>query len=169
MSSNPAPVNQEPWWKGTRGEWLVIAQAVLMCLVFLGPRTLFGHPSWQFPFPQECRVVGGVMALLGAGLFVAGLVGLGSALTPLPYPKDGAKLVQTGPYALVRHPIYSGGLFLAFGWALAVHGWLTLGYAAALFVLLDVKSRREEKWLMGKFPEYAAYRQRVCRLIPFIY
>ena len=34
---------------------------------------------------------------------------------------------------MVRHPMYSGGLVLALGWALFVRGWLTLGYVAALF------------------------------------
>jgi protein-S-isoprenylcysteine O-methyltransferase Ste14 len=36
-------------------------------------------------------------------------------------------------------------------------------------VLLEVKSRREERWLREKFPEYAAYQRRVRRLIPFLY
>ncbi|MBM4118604.1 isoprenylcysteine carboxylmethyltransferase family protein, partial [bacterium] len=48
-------------------------------------------------------------------------------------------------------------------------GWLTLGYVLALFLLLDHKSRREERWLVAKHPEYAAYKKRVRRLIPFIY
>ncbi len=42
-------------------------------------------------------------------------------------------------------------------------------YVAALFVLLDVKSRREERWLVEKFPEYPAYQRRVRKLIPFVY
>jgi protein-S-isoprenylcysteine O-methyltransferase Ste14 len=87
----------------------------------------------------------------------------------LPFPKDGADLVQTGPFALVRHPMYSGGLVLAVGWALCVQSWLTLGYAIALFVFLDAKSRREERWLAEKFPAYASYRRRVRKLIPFVY
>ncbi|MFH2119369.1 MAG: methyltransferase, partial [Pseudomonadota bacterium] len=73
------------------------------------------------------------------------------------------------PFALVRHPIYSGGLLFSLGWALYVQGWLTLGYVAALFVFLDVKSRREERWLTEKFPTYTAYQQRVRRLVPFVY
>lgn len=107
--------------------------------------------------------------VLGGALLVAGLVRLGRSLTPLPFPKDGAGLTTTGPFAWVRHPIYSGVLVLSLGWALCVEGWLTLGYVAALFVLLDVKARREEAWLAEKFPEYARYKERVRRLIPFVY
>ncbi len=169
MSQNPAPTGHPPWWNGARGEWFVVAQVVLIGAVFLGPRTVGGPPGWPFPLSPGSLVVGGVLMAAGGGLLVAGSVRLGRALTPLPYPKDGSALVQTGPYGLVRHPMYGGGLVLALGWALFVQGWLTLTYVAALFVLLDVKSRREERWLAARFPGYAAYRRRVRKLIPFVY
>ena len=158
-----------PWWRGARGEWLVVGQLLLMGLVFFGPRTVLGHPAWVFPFPRACPAVGGVLMVAGGALLLAGLIRLGPGLTPLPFPKEGADLVQTGPFALVRHPMYSGGLVLAVGWALYVQGWLTLGYVVALFVFLDAKSRREERWLAEKFPTYAAYQLRVRKLVPFIY
>jgi protein-S-isoprenylcysteine O-methyltransferase Ste14 len=114
-------------------------------------------------------MVGRLLIVGGGGLLLAGLVGLGSGLTPLPYPKEGAGLVQSGPFALVRHPMYSGGLVLALGCALCTGSWLTLGYVAVLFVFLDLKSRREERWLTERFPEYAHYRRRVRKLVPFVY
>lgn len=169
LSRDLGVAGHKHWRKGARGEWLVVAQVALIALVFLGPRTVGGQPAWPFPFPQACLVGGCVLMIAGGVLFVAGLARLGSGLTPLPYPKDGAEFVQSGPFALVRHPIYSGGLALALGWALSVQGWLTLGYVVGLFVLLDVKSRREERWLVERFPAYATYRQRVRKLIPFVY
>ena len=169
MVSDINAVNYKPWWKGARGEWFVVVQTVLMGLVFLGPRTVAGYPAWPFPFTRVCAIVGGVLIILGGIMFIAGLIRIGRSLTALPYPKDGSEFVQTGAYALVRHPMYSGGLILCLGWALYVHGWLTIGYVVVLFVFLDVKSRREEKWLAAKFPGYAIYRQRVCKFIPFIY
>jgi protein-S-isoprenylcysteine O-methyltransferase Ste14 len=169
MSPDPAAADRKPWWKGARGEWLVVVQVLLMGLVFLGPRTVAGQPSWPFPLPHACPIVGGGLMAGGGILFLAGLVRLGRGLTPLPYPKDGAGLVQTGPYALVRHPMYGGGLVLGLGWALWVQSWLTLGYWAILFGFLDAKSRREEGWLAAKYPAYAAYRRRVRKLIPFVY
>jgi protein-S-isoprenylcysteine O-methyltransferase Ste14 len=158
-----------PWWRGARGEWLVVVQVGLIGLVFLGPRSAFGQPAWQFPYPHVCSAVGGVLMVVGGMLLLSGLVRLGRGLTPLPYPKDGGELIQTGPFALVRHPMYSGGLALALGWALYVQGWFTLAYVAALFVFLDLKSRREERWLADKFPAYPEYQQRVRKLIPFVY
>ena len=100
---------------------------------------------------------------------VGGVLKLGPNLTPLPYPKPDATLVRTGPYRLVRHPMYAGGIALAFGWALFVRGSLTLGYAAVLLIFFDIKSAREERWLRDKFADYPDYQRRVRKLIPFIY
>lgn len=169
MSQGLPVAEHKPWWRGARGEWLVIAQVILMALVFFGPRTVMGWPGWPVPISQASPIVGVVLMIGGGLLFVAAIISLGRGLTPLPYPKDGAELIQTGPYTLVRHPMYGGGLVLALGWALIVRGWLTLGFVLALFVLLDVKSRREERWLAQKHPSYAAYQLRVRKLIPFIY
>ena len=94
---------------------------------------------------------------------------LGSNLTAVPYSKEEGTLIETGPYRLVRHPIYCGIILIAFGWALLVHGWLTLGYAFIMLVFFDIKSRREEKWLKAKYPGYEAYQKRVRKLIPFVY
>ena len=158
-----------PWWKGRRGEWYVVAQSLLFALIAFGPHTAVGLPPWPAPASSIARTAGVVLLVLGTVLCGAAALHLGTNLTPLPHPKDDATLVTGGLYRLVRHPIYFGVLLLAFGWALFVQGWLTLGYAALLFVFFDIKSRKEEAWLMARFPEYAAYRRRVRKLVPFIY
>jgi protein-S-isoprenylcysteine O-methyltransferase Ste14 len=157
------------WWKGAHGEWLVVAQVALMALVFFGPRTLSDLPAWPFSFAVLWRIAGGLLMVVGGILFAAGVFRLGPGLTPLPYPRDGAHLVETGAFALVRHPMYAGGLILALGWALFVRGLLTMGYVIILFLFLDRKAAREECWLAEKHPTYGDYRKRVRKLIPFIY
>jgi protein-S-isoprenylcysteine O-methyltransferase Ste14 len=159
-----------PWWKGSHGEWYLAAQLALMALVFFGPRTLPSLPGWPTALAQILRIVGVVLIVAGSGLLLAGLLQLGSrSLSPLPSPRRHAALIQTGPYRLVRHPMYAGGMVLAYGWGLAVHGWLTLVYATVLAVFLDIKSSREERWLVEKFPDYLDYQRRVSKLIPFIH
>jgi protein-S-isoprenylcysteine O-methyltransferase Ste14 len=160
---------RQPWWNGSRGEWLVAGQVLLSALVFLGPRTLGDSRPAGLPWPRACRTVGPVLMLAGIALMVAGGIKLGSGLTPLPYPKDDAALVDSGPFGLVRHPMYSGGIILALGWALSMCSWLTVAYALVLFVFLDLKSRREERWLAERFVGYRDYQRRVRRLIPFLY
>jgi len=161
--------DRAPWWKGTRGEWLVVVQLTLMAVVFLGPRRIGDIGSSPWPAARAWQSAGLALMISGLVLLLAGAVRLGHGLTPLPYPKDGAQLIDTGPFALVRHPMYSGGILIAFGWALCACSWLTVAYASVLFVFLDFKSRREERWLEARYPGYQDYRRRVSRLVPFVY
>ncbi|MDO9596866.1 MAG: isoprenylcysteine carboxylmethyltransferase family protein [Azoarcus sp.] len=157
------------WWKGARGEWYVVVQGLILALIALGPRTAFGLPEWPPALTTVSTSAAWILLALGAGASIVAVLHLGPNLTPLPHPKDEATLVESGLYGVVRHPIYCALILMAFGWALFVQGWLTLAYAALLFVFFDIKSRREEAWLMARFPDYAAYRQRVRKLIPFLY
>lgn len=114
-------------------------------------------------------VAGAVMMVAGLALAVWGGLAHGSRLQALPYPREGGTLLEAGPYRIVRHPMYSGAIYVAFGWALWRQGWLTLAYAGLLLILLDAKARREEQWLAAKFPSYGEYRRRVRRFVPFLY
>jgi len=152
-----------PWWKGTHGEWYVVIQFALCGLVAFGPR------PWTFDQTALESIVGTALLLSCGLLIVTDAQRLGANLTAVPYPKDQATLIETGPFQFVRHPMYSGTIFMALGRALWVHSWLTLGYAMVLFVFFDIKSRREEQWLKAKFSDYAAYQKRVRKLIPFVY
>jgi protein-S-isoprenylcysteine O-methyltransferase Ste14 len=158
-----------PWWKGARGEWYVVAQLGLFALLFFGPRRLHGWPAWPAPVAAAGTFAGIPHVILGVSLALAGIFRLGPHLTPLPYPKDGSVLLESGAYGVVRHPIYGGGLLAAFGWGLWAHGVLTLLYAVLLVILFDLKARREERWLCERFPGYAGYQKRVRRLVPFLY
>ncbi len=81
----------------------------------------------------------------------------------------GAPLVVSSTYRRIRHPIYSGVLLAALGWTFVTTSILVLGLTALLLVLFDLKSRREEAWLLEAYPEYRSYRERTPRFIPGIY
>jgi protein-S-isoprenylcysteine O-methyltransferase Ste14 len=157
------------WWRGKRGEWYVVIQALLFVLLVLGPRTAQGLPAWPPAARLPAYLIGGALFSAGALLAGAGAINLGRNLTPLPHPKDDARLVETGAYRLVRHPIYGGIILMAYGWGLFAQSWLTLAYATLVLLFLDLKSRREERWLREKYPGYEQYRKRVRKLIPFLY
>jgi protein-S-isoprenylcysteine O-methyltransferase Ste14 len=97
------------------------------------------------------------------------MIALGSSLSPFPKPVAGGKLVSAGPYALVRHPIYSGLIMGTLGLGLLRGSLLGIVLAVVLFLFFDRKSHQEEIWLSESYPGYPAYQQRVRKLIPFIY
>jgi protein-S-isoprenylcysteine O-methyltransferase Ste14 len=69
----------------------------------------------------------------------------------------------------VRHPIYTGVIFAALGWSIVNWSWLAIVITVVLGVFFDRKAAHEEVMLKAKFPTYAAYKQRVKKLIPFVY
>ncbi len=84
--------------------------------------------------------------------------------------KEGHELVRTGPYALVRNPIYTGFLVAGLGTALClgtVRVFLGLFVIAASFI---IKMRTEERFMRGRFGEaYEDYRKKVRALIPYLW
>ena len=169
IPTTPPGAPHPPWWRGPRGEWYVAAQFVLFALVAFGPRTLPGWHAWGPPISSFTSALGGVLFAVGAGLLIASAARIGAKLSPFPHPRDGAPLHVSGPFRLVRHPMYGGGILMALGWGLWVRGWLTLAYAAALAVFFDIKARREERGMRVTYPGYAAYERRTRKLIPFVY
>jgi protein-S-isoprenylcysteine O-methyltransferase Ste14 len=160
-----APVG---WWKGRRGEWYVAIQAALFLLVAFGPATAPWLPAWPAGAVGLSRWLGVVLLVGGIGWIIAGGVQLayGRSLSALPCAKASAKLIDTGAFAWVRHPMYCGGIWVAFGCGLWSQGFLTIGYAVVLTAFFELKASREEQSLRGRFPEYRAYQQRVRKLTP---
>jgi protein-S-isoprenylcysteine O-methyltransferase Ste14 len=156
-------------WKGEQGEWYVAIQMLLFALLVFGPQNTTLLPIWPEKLASVSVTIGGLLIAIGLLITALAAIQLGTNLTPLPHPKPDAHLVISGLYRQVRHPIYTGIIFASTGWAVFTQGWLTLAYATTLFLFFDIKSRREEVWLLKRFPEYAEYRQHVRKLIPFIY
>ena len=83
--------------------------------------------------------------------------------------KQDHELVETGPYRLVRHPIYTGLLLGFIGSALARGAWSGVLAVVIVIAALWRKLRLEERWMQDQFGDrYVAYRQRVAALIPFL-
>jgi len=83
---------------------------------------------------------------------------------------EGQKVISTGPYALVRHPMYSGALLVNFLLPVALGSWWGLPFALAMAVIFVVRLLDEEKLLRQSLPGYIEYCQKVpCRLIPHLW
>ena len=151
---------------GPRGEGWVVLQFVLLGLVAVAGAA---GPAWDGAARLVTNALGLAFMAGGVALAFRGLVDLREALTPLPHPRDGASLVETGSYRLVRHPIYGGIVLGAMGYGLVTASPLALTGAALLAGFFRLKSGREEAWLEQRYQGYAAYRARTRRMIPFVY
>ena len=120
-------------------------------------------PSWVY-YPGILLMVLGIalrqwsMAVLGS--FFSGTVGV----------QEGQKVVDTGPYRLVRHPSYTGGLLIFAGMGLALQSWGAILLIVLIFGLaFGYRIYVEEKVLVSEFgEEYVEYAKRTKRLIPYI-
>ena len=150
-----------------KGGGLVLAQFALMIAIWLAGR------QWkQSAFWMESPLIhffAAPLMITSAVLAVAGVFSLGRTRTVFPRPLEQGSLVQTGIYGLVRHPLYSSLIALGTGWSIDRASWPALLFTAMLALLLDFKSRVEERWLRKKFPGYEPYARRVKRFIPWIY
>jgi protein-S-isoprenylcysteine O-methyltransferase Ste14 len=79
-------------------------------------------------------------------------------------------VVRTGPYAIVRHPMYAAALFLFAAGPPALGSWWTLIVSALILVLLVARLLHEEQYLTAHLSGYADYRRDVRnRLIPYVW
>jgi protein-S-isoprenylcysteine O-methyltransferase Ste14 len=88
-----------------------------------------------------------------------------------PVPKAGGQLVRSGPYAYIRHPMYTAVLLagLAGVYGVDIPGRMLVGTAFfALLAVLWVKAGLEERWMAAQHPDYAAYQKESSRFIPWL-
>lgn len=170
------------WWvsaskvKATvRSESLASRAAHIVPLVAAGIVLGLRNRPWGFLFdrmwPESL-----VMFWIGAATLAAGLafsvwarVHLGKNWSGVVTIKEDHELIRSGPYALARHPIYTGILVAFIGTAIARNEWRGLVAVVIVFAALWRKLKLEERWLGETFGDrYAKYRDEVAALIPYL-
>jgi protein-S-isoprenylcysteine O-methyltransferase Ste14 len=130
-----------------------------------------GPLVWRVvPAAPAVELAGAVLAALGIALAIWARVFLGQNWSAAVTIKEDHHLIRSGPYALVRHPIYAGVLLAMLGTALAVGEARGLVAVVLALIAWVRKSRIEEEWLLRHFgEEYTRYRHEVKALIPLVY
>jgi protein-S-isoprenylcysteine O-methyltransferase Ste14 len=83
---------------------------------------------------------------------------------------DEQKVVTTGPYSVVRHPMYAGAILLLIFAPVALGSWVAIPFPWPLILVVAFRAQEEEKFLAANLSEYEAYRQKVrYRLVPYIW
>jgi len=144
-----------------------LAIAVLLLSARRAPIAVLGErfmPLAEWPFWLGLLLTaGGLLFTIWARLH------LGKNWSGTVTIKKGHELITTGPYALVRHPIYTGLLLAFLGSALALGEWRGVLAFALAAAALWLKLRIEERWMRQQFGDaYQVYSQRVATLIPFV-
>jgi protein-S-isoprenylcysteine O-methyltransferase Ste14 len=172
------------WWglsrtvKATERRESIVSRLSYTVPIVLGFALLWNRnpqiPPWDERFlPANAWPI---WAGAGAAITLAGLlfsvwarVHLGRNWSGVITIKEGHELVASGPYSVVRHPIYTGLLIAAFGQAVFEGQWFKLIAVGIIFGGFWRKLRIEERWMRQQFGSaYEAYSQRVSALIPFI-
>ena len=122
------------------------------------------------PDTRAIALTGLAVTVAGCSFAIWARVTLGGNWSGRPTVKLGHELVTRGPYALARHPIYTGILAAGAGAALANGEWHSVLGVIVLLVAFLVKMGQEEQLMMQTFPvAYPAYRERVKALIPGVF
>lgn len=145
--------------------WSIAAGIVVAVTV----NTLLPHGTWD-PLTvhvQWLRAVGAVVLIAATAFAIWARIRLGLMWTSAPVAKQGHELRTDGPYAIVRHPIYTGifGMFIGTALLMLLGGWVVAVLLA--FGLMQWKISVEEKLMSEAFPgAYEEYKRRVPRLVP---
>ena len=128
--------------------------------------------DWRFGWswmPEPVVIVASVVFLIAYGLY-AEVMRENAYLSRTIKVEQGQKVVDTGLYGIVRHPMYCATLLLFLAMPLVLGSWYALIPMAFYPVIIIVRLLDEEKLLTKELPGYEAYKQKVkYRLIPFIW
>jgi protein-S-isoprenylcysteine O-methyltransferase Ste14 len=154
------------------------ASRILRVFIFVVALVLFFAPRIPLPWLYFQLWAQGLLPFwLGAAITIAGLLSavwarvyLGSNWSRSVTIKQNHELITTGPYTLVRHPIYTGILTGIIGSAIALSEVRGVIAVALFFFAFWMKLRMEEQWMRSQFGEtYAAYARKTASLVPYIF
>jgi protein-S-isoprenylcysteine O-methyltransferase Ste14 len=150
------------------------AQRVIMTITSAGFVAAMVVPGLDHRFGWS--QMPGWAAVLGDALMVSGWIGIwfvfranSFAAATIEVARD-QRVISTGPYAVVRHPMYAAALPMLFGIPVALGSWWGMLAIVALLPALAWRALDEERLLVRDLPGYAEYRRKVrYRLVPLIW
>ena len=145
----------------------LIAFFVLLAVLVLYALNVPWLRALSIPLPPWLRWAGFVVGLTSLAWWTWTQSALGAHWSAQLQLRAGHRLVTTGPYARVRHPLYTAMLGIAVAFALVTAHWAFAALSMLSIVALVSRVPREEQMMLDEFgSEYAAYMQRTGRFLP---
>jgi protein-S-isoprenylcysteine O-methyltransferase Ste14 len=151
-----------------------IGEKVVQTITSVGFLADFAVPAFDHRFhwssvPVFAALIGDLMMLVGLAIGF-GVAKANSFASGIIEVAENQKVISTGPYAVVRHPLYSGALIMLFGIPLALGSWWGMLVNLAMLGAIIWRLLDEERFVVEKLKGYAEYRESVrYRLVPRVW
>ncbi len=144
-----------------RKDYLLVVFQIILFLLFY-----FNYPFLIFELPNWIKTIALSAIVIGILIFALAMIQLNKSLSPFPTPKSGSRLIQTGLYKFVRHPIYTGILVAFIGFSVYTESAYRIFISIILYFLFIYKSTYEERQLIKKYEAYEKYKRSTGRFFP---
>jgi len=153
------------------GKGMFAFRVLMGCLLLAWLVVYAINPPWlealSVPLPDWLRWAGFALGLASLGLWTWTQIALGREWSPQLQLRDEHHLVTTGPYARVRHPLYTAMIGYGISLALVTANWVFIVLAVVMIASSVARLPREEQMMIERFgKEYTAYMQRTGRFFP---
>ena len=164
MRAEPGALQREGVWAHViEGLFFLLLAALVLHLGFRGGTLR----EFAFRPPLWLRWAGVVLGITSVGLFAWTHAALGRFWSPYLQLRPGHQLIAHGPYARIRHPMYSAILGWMMSLGLVAANWIPFAFAALSGLNFMLRMQGEEKMMLQQFgDEYRAYMKRTGRLLP---
>jgi protein-S-isoprenylcysteine O-methyltransferase Ste14 len=140
-------------------------------VLWLSPLVYLFNPQWmawsKIGLPEWIRWLGVGLGILCVFLIYWLFSSIGSGITPTSATRREHKLVTSGPYRWVRHPLYTIGSTFIVSFGLMADNWFIAALGLLAFILMALRTPKEEANLIEKFgDEYRIYMKTTGRFLP---
>jgi protein-S-isoprenylcysteine O-methyltransferase Ste14 len=153
----------------TRPVQKVVVAVIVGLNIALPVFSALDHRFRWSPVPPAVSLIGDALLAIGIGITLFTVIQNSYAAANITVESD-QKLVSTGLYGLVRHPMYMAGMIMVAGTPLALDSWWGLAVLVPVLILYAVRILDEEKLLRQQLAGYGEYTQKVhYRLVPHVW
>jgi protein-S-isoprenylcysteine O-methyltransferase Ste14 len=157
-----------PWHEQEQSQKVIVSLIFVMFFALI-VLPAFDHRYGWSPVPPTVSIIGDVLIVLSF-LFMFWVLKVNSYAASNIRVEESQRVIDTGPYAYVRHPMYAGAIWLLVGIPLALGAWWWVLLSILCFPVLVWRILDEERILRRDLRGYTEYMQRVrYRLVPYVW